>query len=113
MVGRERGQAFVMIVVVIVVVACVGVALASIGVRMAHRAQAQSAADAAALAGAGAGRAAAARVAASNGASLVAYDIEPEADGVTVLVVVEVGGERASSRASTGSDMRETTRSDH
>jgi len=110
---RNRGQAFVMIVVVIAVVGCVAVALASIGVRMAHRAQAQSAADAAALAGADGGRTAAARIANSNGASLIAYDIEAESDGVTVIVVVEVGGERATSRASTGSDMRDATQSDH
>ncbi len=92
---RDRGQAVVLLLAVIVLAVVVAAAAAAFGVRLAHRQQAQAAADAAALAGALEGRAAAAAVAAANDADLLSF----VALGDDVLVVVAVGGERASARA--------------
>ena len=97
-ISRDRGQAVPLLLAVVVMSA---VSVAAIGVfsaRLIDRGRAQTAADAAALAGTIGGEAAAQRLASSNGGHLIGYH---EA-GDTVEVVVDVGGERATARATDG-----------
>ena len=82
--------------VVLVVVAAV--AVGRMGQRLVHRNQAHVAADAAALAGTHSGVGGAVRLAQSNGARLVSFSVI----GDDVVVTVEVHGERAAARATTG-----------
>ncbi len=84
--------------VVVVLAALVAVGVAQEGAVVVDRQRAQTAADAAALAGVLGGRPAAQRMAASNGAVLVAY----EQHGFEVTVVVSFGQIRARARASHG-----------
>src|SRR4051812_14477124 len=94
----DRGQATMLLLACVVLIAVVAVAAGSLGVRIVARQRAQTAADAAALAGTVDGRAAAARLAASNGGVLVGY----AELGDDVVATVEVGGERATARATDG-----------
>lgn len=100
----DRGQAVLLLLPVVAVAALVAVGAGLAGRAVVERSRAQTAADAAALAGVEGGRAAAARLAAANGASLVAYAATPAADGSTEVVVeVVVRGEvHASARATNG-----------
>jgi nitrous oxide reductase accessory protein NosL len=74
------------------------VAVGLFGERIVDRGRAQTAADAAALAATTGGMSAAARLAGSNGGRLVSFT----ENGDFVVVVVEVGGERAVARATDG-----------
>jgi hypothetical protein len=82
----------------VAIIAIVAVAVGTLGARLVARQRAHIAADAAALAAATAGAPAARRLAAANGAQLVSF-VDA---GDTVTVVVEVHGERATARATTG-----------
>jgi hypothetical protein len=84
----------------VAIIAVVAVAVGALGARLVARQRAHVAADAAALAAAtaGAGASDARRLAATNGAQLVSF----VASGDTVTVVVEVHGERATARATSG-----------
>ena len=98
---RCRGSLGQSVLLLLAVVALVGAALlavADVSVRLDARARAHTAADAAALAGVGGGAAAAARLAAANGARLVAF----HEDGARVTVVVDVDGQRATAAATDG-----------
>ena len=95
---RDNGQAVVLLLAVVVMAALSVVAVGVFGQRIVDRGRAQTAADAAALAATAGGRSAAQRLATSNGAVLVGYS---EA-GDAVTVVVELGGERATARATDG-----------
>ncbi|MGZ4724814.1 MAG: hypothetical protein ACXV8L_11445, partial [Ilumatobacteraceae bacterium] len=66
--------------------------------RVIDRGRAQTAADAAALAATNGGLRAAQRLAGSNGGRLISYEVA----GDSVIVVVEVAGERATARATDG-----------
>jgi predicted MarR family transcription regulator len=94
----DRGQAMVLILAVVVMASLSVVAVGLFGVRLVDRGRARTAADAAALAATVGGRAAAQRLAADNGARLVQFTQV----GETVTVVVDVGGERATARATDG-----------
>jgi hypothetical protein len=94
--SRDRGQAVVLMLAVVVVAVLTAVAAGEMGHRIVVRARARAAADAAALAGATGGQAAAERLAAANGATLVSF----LRDGGDVAVVVSLGGESATARAS-------------
>jgi nitrous oxide reductase accessory protein NosL len=88
---------------VLLLMAVVMAALAVVGtgqfsVRVIDRGRAQTAADAAALAAIDGGRSEAGRLAAHNGGRLVSY---LESDGA-ITVVVDVGGQRATARATDG-----------
>lgn len=96
--GKDRGQAVVLLLVVVVMAAVSVVGVGLFSARVVDRGRAQTAADAAVLAGTTGGRAAAARLATSNGAVLLSY---AEA-GDVVTVVVDVDGERATARATDG-----------
>lgn len=97
---RDRGAALVLVVLVsVALTAAVLLALVPVLIEVTHRQQAQSAADAAALAGVTGGRPAAGRLAAANGAVLVAYAARVTGTGVTVTVTVGVGDQRATARA--------------
>ena len=93
---RDDGQALPFIALLVAVVAGLALLTAAAGGVLMDRAQAKQAADAAALAGAVEGEAAARRVAAANGAELVAFR---PIDGRTVEVRVRVGDAEATSRA--------------
>ena len=95
---RDRGQAVVLLLVVVVMAALAVVGTGQFSVRVIDRGRAQTAADAAALAGVAGGRIAAGRLAVDNGARLVSF---AEADGA-ITVVVDVGGQRATARATDG-----------
>lgn len=95
---RDNGQAVVLLLAVVVLAALSVVAVGLFGQRIVDRGRAQTAADAAALAATEGGRSAAQRLAASNGAVLVGY---AEA-GDVVTVEIELGGERATARATDG-----------
>jgi secretion/DNA translocation related TadE-like protein len=96
----DGGQAVMLLVAVMALVAASMMAMAHFGARVVAREQAQVAADAAALAGVTAldtgARAAASALAARNGGVLVSF----RQLGDDVVVVVEVGGEQATARAS-------------
>ena len=96
--GRDRGQAVVLLLAVVVFAVLSLVAVGLFGRRVVDRGRAQTAADAAALAATIGGRPAAERLASSNGGRLISYG---ESDDV-VVVVVDVGGERATARATDG-----------
>ncbi len=95
---RDRGQAVVLLLAVVVMAALSVVAVGRFGARVIDRGRAQTAADAAALAATSGGRLAAERLASSNGGRLISY----EASGDSVIVVVDVAGERAAARATDG-----------
>lgn len=86
------------LLIAITLAALATVAAARLAGRVVSRGHAQTAADAAALAAAANGREAAERLAAANGARLLAVVVA----GGTVTVTVEVGGEVATARATTG-----------
>jgi hypothetical protein len=94
----DRGQAVVLLLAAVVMAALGVVAVGLFGERIVDRGRAQTAADAAVLAATTGGQPAAARLAADNGARLVGYTEVGDA----VTVVVEVGGERATARATDG-----------
>ena len=95
---RDRGQAVVLLLMVVVMAALAVVGTGQFSVRVIDRGRAQTAADAAALAAVAGGRIAAGRLAADNGARLVSF---AEADSA-ITVVVDVGGQRATARATDG-----------
>ncbi len=95
---RDRGQAVVLLLIVVVMAALAVVGTGQFSVRVIDRGRAQTAADAAALAAVAGGRIAAGRLAVDNGARLVSF---AEADGA-ITVVVDVGGQRATARATDG-----------
>lgn len=91
----EQGQA-VPVVLLALVLAVLGlVAVGRVAAAAADAALARTAADAAALAAVHGGRPAAAALAEANGATLVRVTHE----GADVVVVVELGGRRATARA--------------
>jgi hypothetical protein len=96
--SRDRGQATLLLLACVAVLAVVAVSAAAFGARLVARHRAQDAADAAALAGTSTGAAGAHRLAAANGAALLAF----RQVGDVVSVVVEVDGERATARATDG-----------
>jgi hypothetical protein len=96
--SNDRGQAVVLLLAVVVMAALSVVGVGVFSARIVDRGRAQTAADAAVLAGTTGGRPAARRLAASNGAVLVAYSEV----GDVVTVVVEIDGERATARATDG-----------
>lgn len=97
---RDQGQAAIMFAVIVVAIAAVLTSgLADLGMRARDRAHARSAADAAALAGLD-GRGAAHRIAVANDSTLVSWSAGPGTYEVTV--VVQVGDQMASARASDG-----------
>ncbi len=99
MVGRDRGQAAVLVVIVATVLfVALSAALVAVGGRMIERTRAQTAADAAALGAVAGGRDTAAALAARHGATLVSFEPGP-ADG-QVTVVVRVGSATAVAAAS-------------
>ena len=91
----DRGQALPLVLAVAALVVVLMMGLARFGARVIAHEQAQVAADAAALAGVDGGEVAAKRFAVANGAVLVSFT----RDATSVLVVVEVAGERATARA--------------
>jgi uncharacterized membrane protein len=100
----DRGQATPLWAVVLILAALLLVPTGRLVAAAVDRAQAQSAADAAALAGALEGEEEARRVAAANGARLVAY----EAGHDLVEVRVVVGDRRATARAERRLELRPT-----
>lgn len=98
----DAGSAVLLVTMVMSLAALMSLAVVELGVAAAHRSRAQTAADAAALAGVSAplsqGRSAAVRLARANGAALVSF----RRSGWVVTVVVEVGGARATARATNG-----------
>ena len=96
--GTDRGQAVALLLIVVAMAALAVVGTAQLSVRVIDRGRAQTAADAAALAAVAGGRTAAGRLAADNGARLVSF---AEADGA-ITVVVDVGGQQATARATDG-----------
>jgi hypothetical protein len=94
----SRGQSVLLLLAVVALVAAIVVAVAGVSVRLDAKARAHTAADAAALAGVDGGAPAAARLAAVNGARLVAF----RTDGQRVTVVVEVDGQQATAAATDG-----------
>ncbi len=97
-IGKDRGQAVVLLLAVVVMAALAVVGVGRFSERIVDRGRAQTAADAAALAATVGGRSAAVRLATVNGAQLVSFAQVGEA----VTVVVEVDGERATARATDG-----------
>ncbi len=83
---------------VVVMAALAVVGTGQFSLRLIDRGRAQTAADAAALAAIGGGRIEAERLAAGNGARLVSYI---DRDGA-ITVVVDVGGQQATARATDG-----------
>jgi hypothetical protein len=101
-INRDRGQAVVLLLAVVVMAALSVVAVGRFAERIVDRGRAQTAADASALAATRGGRASASRLAAANGARLVGYDEVGDTVTVTVTVIVDVGGEQATARATDG-----------
>lgn len=97
-VGGDRGQAVALLLAVVVMTAMSVVAIGDFSGRVLDRGRAQTAADAAALAATIGGMPAAQRLASSNGGRLISYS----ETGDAVVVVVDVGGERATARATDG-----------
>lgn len=96
--AKNDGQAVVLLLAAVVLTALSAVAVGMFAVRVLDRGSAQTAADAAALAATSGGRSAAERLASANGGTLISY----HEDGDTVVVIVEVAGERATARATDG-----------
>lgn len=97
--GRaDAGQAVMLLLIMVTLITLAAVAAAELAGRVITRSRAQIAADAAALAGAVRGRSAAARLAAANGGRLLAIVVS----GDVVTVTVDVGGEVATARATSG-----------
>jgi hypothetical protein len=97
-IGRDRGQAVALLLAVVVMAAVSVAAIGAFSSRVVNHGRAQTAADAAALAATIGGQPAAQRLASSNGGHLVSYS----ESGDAVVVVVDVGGERATARATDG-----------
>ncbi|MGZ4699845.1 MAG: pilus assembly protein TadG-related protein [Ilumatobacteraceae bacterium] len=95
---RDRGQAVVLLLAVVVMAALSVIAIGRLGSRVIDRGRAQTAADAAALAATSGGQPAAERLASRNGGRLISYEVS----GDSVVVVVDVAGERAVARATDG-----------
>ncbi|MGZ4791012.1 MAG: pilus assembly protein TadG-related protein [Ilumatobacteraceae bacterium] len=95
---RDRGQAVVLLLAVVVMAALSVIAIGRFGSRVIDRGRAQTAADAAALAATSGGRPAVERLAGRNGGRLISYEVS----GDSVVVVVDVAGERAVARATDG-----------
>lgn len=91
----EAGQVVPVVAVAMLLAGLIGLGVARLAATSADRSAAQAAADAAALAGAARGPDAARRVAAANGARVVAY----REHGVDVVVEVVRQGHRARARA--------------
>jgi hypothetical protein len=94
----DAGQALPFVAVLVGLACLVAIVVADLGVAAVARGRARAAADAVALAGVAEGRSGADDVARANRATLRSY----RADGVTVEVVVEVDGARATARAEGG-----------
>jgi hypothetical protein len=94
----DAGQALPFVAVLVGLACLVAVVVADLGAAAVARGRARAAADAAALAGAAEGRSGAEEIARANLGSLRSY----RAEGVTVEVVVEVDGARATARAESG-----------
>ena len=95
---NDRGQAVVLLLAVVVLAALAVIAVGLFSRRIVDHGRAQMAADAAALAAVIGGRPAATRFAVDNGGRLIGFT----QSGDEVTVVVEVGGERATARATDG-----------
>jgi hypothetical protein len=102
MMGRSRddGQAMGLLIIAVCLVMTMAVGLASLSVGLVQRSRAQTAADAAAIAGALGGVGQATRAAARNGATVAAFTLVTDGDANTATVTVELGGKRATARAS-------------
>jgi hypothetical protein len=96
----DRGQAVPLALIAVAVAILATVALAELGGNIVDAGRARTAADAAALAGVEGGRQASTRVAAENGATLVAWSSRPDGDGVTVTVEVRIRRAAATASAS-------------
>jgi hypothetical protein len=97
--GRDRGQAAVLLIMIVAVLAAATMSgIGRLGANVRDRVHAQSIADAAALAALGGGRGQAAALSAAQGATLVSWSNGPGPGEVTV--VVRVGSESATARAS-------------
>jgi hypothetical protein len=96
----ERGQAVPLALAVVALAIVATVAIAELGGNVVDAGRARTAADAAALAGVEGGRDASARVAAGNGATLLAWSRRPDGSGELVTVTVQVGRARATAAAS-------------
>jgi type II secretory pathway component PulK len=92
---NDRGQAVMLVLAMVAALAVMLMAMARFSVRLVETEQAQLAADAAALAGVVQGRSGAVALAERNGARVVEF----RQVGDDVIVVVECGGARATSRA--------------
>lgn len=100
----DRGAvAVVTVLLAMAITTAILFALVAVASDLVDHQRARSAADAAALAGATGGRTAAAAMASANGAELVGWEESTVASalgtGTEVVVVVVVGGRRASARA--------------
>jgi hypothetical protein len=93
--GGDQGQATVLLLAVVALMVVCMVATARFGARLVDREQAQVAADASALAGLTGGRSGAAQLAGANEGVLVSFTMV----GDDVQVVVRVGDESATARA--------------
>ncbi len=96
---RDPGSmAVATVLVALALTTAILTALVPWSAELGERQRARTAADAAALAGVTGGRVGSARLAAANGGTLVGWRIV----GDDVIVTVEVGGHRASARATDG-----------
>ena len=91
----DQGQATVLLLAVVALIVVCMVATARFAARVVDREQAQVAADASALAGLTGGRSSAAQLAGANEGILVSFTVL----GDEVQVVVRVGDEAATARA--------------
>jgi Putative Flp pilus-assembly TadE/G-like len=96
----DRGQAVPLALIAVALAILATVALAELGGNVVDAGRARTAADAAALAGVEGGHEASSRVAAENGATLIAWSSRPDGDGVTVTVRVQIGRAAATASAS-------------
>jgi hypothetical protein len=94
----DEGQAVPLAAALMAIAALLVIAIGALAGDVGDAGRARSAADAAALAGVEGGRVAAARLAAANGAALVAW----QGDGDDVVVTVRVGRATATARATGG-----------
>lgn len=95
---HEGGQATTLLLACVVLITLAAVGVGELGARIVARQHARAAADAAALAGTTSGWSGAQRLASANGARLVSFAEHDD----EVTVTVEVGGERATARATDG-----------
>ena len=100
----DSGQAVMLALLAVSLLMALALGVAQLAVGFAQAGIAQNAADAAALAATTAGAVEAANVAQLNGARLLSYSRvdNGEASTVTVTVIVEVAGHRATARATDG-----------